>query len=64
MTRSIYDETCKPSPLSEFPKRKPPVRMVTLNELFDLNKEFRARFAEASEPDPRNYRGANWSEVG
>lgn len=34
MTRSIYDEMCKPSPLSKPPK--PEVKMLTLPEVLDM----------------------------
>lgn len=56
MTRSIYDEMCKPSPLSRPPKPEP--KLLTLDEFVELVRE------QGDRLDPRNYRGADWSEVG
>lgn len=55
MNKSIYDEMCKPSPLSRPPKPEP--KLLTLDEFRALVQE------QEDKQDPRNYRGANWSEV-
>jgi len=46
----IYRELCKPSPLSKPPK------LLTLDEFHEL--------VQQAKVDPRNYKGADWSEVG
>ena len=75
MNKSIYSEMCKPSPLSKPPK--PGLKLLTLDELkrlADLPKSqltsvewhqfYSSNWSQQEQPDPRNYKGANWSEVG
>jgi hypothetical protein len=78
LTRSIYEEMCKPSPLSKPPK--PELKLLTLDEFRELAKLPKHQLTSVQwhqlysnnwsglhdepKPDPRNYRGVNWSEVG
>lgn len=75
---NIYRELCKPSPLSKPPKPQP--KLLTLDELRELAKLPRHQLTSMQwhqlysnnwpemdnepKPDPCNYRGADWSEVG